>query len=63
MYRKQSRTGTSFILDHKQPSYLSLSFMVVKSLIFSDQDAMDELNGRTYDGRELRIKIDEGRPK
>merc|ERR1712133_304317 len=26
------------------------------------QDALDELNGRTYDGRELRIKIDEGRP-
>ena len=29
----------------------------------SEQDALDELNGRTYDGRELRIKIDEGRPK
>merc|ERR1712112_566634 len=26
------------------------------------EDALDELNGRTYDGRELRIKIDEGRP-
>ena len=33
------------------------------SVISPDQDAMDELNGRTYDGRELRIKIDEGRPK
>merc|ERR1719337_561234 len=26
------------------------------------EDAVDELNGRQYDGRELRIKIDEGRP-
>merc|ERR1719215_1851240 len=26
------------------------------------EDALDELNGRQYDGRELRIKIDEGRP-
>ncbi len=33
-------------------------------LIFSFiKDALDELNGRQYDGRELRIKIDEGRPK
>ena len=27
------------------------------------QDAMDELNGRSYDGRDLRIRMDEGRPR
>merc|ERR1712142_1367904 len=26
------------------------------------EDAMDALNGRTYDGRDLRITIDPGRP-
>jgi len=26
------------------------------------EDAMDSLNGRTYDGRDLRISVDEGRP-
>ena len=24
---------------------------------------MDELNGRAYDGRDLRIRLDEGRPR
>ena len=37
-------------------NYITLIFFLIK-------DALDELNGRTYDGRELRIKIDEGRPK
>ena len=32
-------------------------------LIVSFQDAMDELNGRSYDGRDLRIRMDEGRPR
>merc|ERR1719260_296159 len=27
------------------------------------EDAMDELNGRSYDGRDLRIRMDEGRPR
>eukprot|EP00092_Neocalanus_flemingeri_P014714 GFUD01015877.1.p1 GENE.GFUD01015877.1~~GFUD01015877.1.p1 ORF type:complete len:180 (+),score=52.11 GFUD01015877.1:85-624(+) len=27
------------------------------------EDAMDELNGRAYDGRDLRIRLDEGRPR
>ena len=27
------------------------------------QDALDELNGRSYDGRDLRIRMDEGRPR
>ena len=31
-------------------------------MLFSIQDAMDALNGRTYDGRDLRITIDAGRP-
>jgi len=26
------------------------------------EDALDALNGRTYDGRDMRISIDEGRP-
>ena len=26
------------------------------------QDALDALNGRTFDGRDMRISIDEGRP-
>ena len=26
------------------------------------EDAMDALNGRTYDGRDLRITVDAGRP-
>jgi len=26
------------------------------------EDAMESLNGRTYDGRDLRISVDEGRP-
>ena len=32
-------------------------------LRFIMQDAMDELNGRAYDGRDLRIRLDEGRPR
>ena len=43
------------ILHMIQPSRMSLRFLI--------KDALDELNGRQYDGRELRIKIDEGRPK
>jgi hypothetical protein len=39
---------------------------VINSLIFcfcvSTQDAMDALNGRSYDGRDLRITVDAGRP-
>ena len=31
-----------------------------KSIVL--QDALDALNGRTYDGRDLRITIDAGRP-
>merc|ERR1719431_1736577 len=27
------------------------------------EDAMDELNGRQFDGRDLRVSIDEGRPR
>ena len=27
------------------------------------QDAMEDLNGRTFEGRDLRISIDEGRPR
>merc|ERR1712013_532890 len=27
------------------------------------EDAMDDLNGRQFDGRELRVSIDEGRPR
>jgi len=40
----------------------NLVFDTVSVLTEAEQDALDELNGRTYDGRELRIKIDEGRP-
>ena len=42
---------------------LSNLFHQTKQLHVYMQDAMDELNGRAYDGRDLRIRLDEGRPR
>ena len=51
--------NSSYHLESKKYSTLQLYY----TYFFLIKDALDELNGRTYDGRELRIKIDEGRPK
>ena len=51
--------NSSYHLESKKYSTLKLYY----TYFFLIKDALDELNGRTYDGRELRIKIDEGRPK
>ena len=53
--------NSSYHLESKKYSTLKLHYNY--TYFFLIKDALDELNGRTYDGRELRIKIDEGRPK
>ena len=40
-----------------------LLYLMVNLYSILNQDAMDELNGRAYDGRDLRIRLDEGRPR
>ena len=55
----QMRMNVFYTLIFRHSSILSKKYPLT---LLYPQDAMDALNGRSYDGRDLRITVDAGRP-